>query len=248
MSRAWLGSLVGLLVFAEHARAQDQGSFQPPIYRADNRPYTAVNGVLALADHITVGGAVASFGGGFGAEPRPLTGYELSLSAFYGAGGFETGLAPAFGGAELSLDLFSLALAPTFKLRPLDPERTGFVGLTIYAGPTLGVLNSGTSNALGSVRRGALQLGASGGGVLTLHVGEWVTLLGFGGAQLLATIGVDEPTSVVVPTYGGNVSIHLAPGLSLDVGAMLSALVPSGDDERADLTIINLGLSWGDEG
>jgi hypothetical protein len=244
LASAALGSSV-----ASPAHAQSQGGFQPPIYSTDNETtYVSGTAVLTLAGDLTLGGAILFTGMPLGEGPRPMLGVELGVGAFYGGGAFGLAPLPGVGDPSFDLSLMMITFNPVLKVKVLDEDANGFVGLTFYGGAQLASSTMFTTNDFGSITQESLVLGGLGGGVLTLKLGRWVTLLGYGGAQYSYYLAPENSKGSAFPTYGGNAKIHFTPTWSLDVGSTLSQLLQAtGDDEeRSSVKMFMVGLTWSD--
>ena len=229
------------------ALAQDRGSFQPPIFSTDtDAHYVTADVLVVLAGDLTIGGVVGSVGFGLGDGEHPLFGIEVALSGLYGGGTIKTG--DGMGGAafgDLSLSLLSASLSPVFKMKPVDDADNGWVGLTLYGGPLLGTSALGITNDFGTVVGGSLLLGGSGGGVVTLQLLGYVTLIGFGGVQYIHYQSKGRGQDLVSPQYGGNLKIHITRSWTIDVGATLSQLQDQfRDDEKKGAQTFTLGFTW----
>lgn len=236
------------LGMARTAHAQSQGGFQPPIYSTDNdATYVAGTGVLTLAGDLTLGGAIVLTGMPLTEGPRPMFGVELAAGAFYGGGAFALAPLPV-GDPSFDLSLMMVTFTPVLKVKVLDELSNGIAGLTIYGGAQLASSTMFTSNDFGSVMQESLVLGGLGGGVLTLRLGQWVTLIGYGGAQYSYYLAPENSKGVAVPTYGGNAKIHITPSWSIDVGSTLSQLLQNtdGEESRASVKMFMLGVTWSD--
>lgn len=235
--------LVGALMAAPWpVWAQGGGSYQPPIHSTNtDSSYASGVGMLALAGPVTLGGAFGVTGFGFGDDPFPLLGMEVMASGLVGSGDFSQQ------NFQLDVSMLIFNTSFIFKMKPLEERNNGIVGLTLYAGPQLGSLTLGLTNEHGTVTQGSFLFGGSAGGVLTLRLGGYLTLIGFGGVQHLQIFGPENSSGLTIPSFGGNAKIHLTPNWSIDLGSTLNQfeeLAGGGGKDRVKLFI--LGVSWND--
>lgn len=253
----WASSwcLAASSAFAQEAGSSSggsQGSFQPPVAHITNEAtYLSAAGLVAFADPMLVYGTVISFGKGWGKSEHPVLGFETNLALVSGSGKLDNALQGVPGGPSLELSILSTVGSFLLKVRPLDLHETGWVGLTAYAGPTIGLQRLSTTTALGTARSGSMVAGAAAGAVVDFAFRDLLDGFVFGGGRAMAfgrqpgaTDTIDfEPVAFVMPEYGGNLAVHLPYGLDLTLAALFN-LMRRDEDEKENVKTFILGLVW----
>ena len=234
---------------ADESGKPSGGSFQPPILLVDNDlTYVSGAGIVGKAGPMTILGGIAGFGKGLGKNPQPTWGFESGLATINAWGDIEG----ADAASSFKLSMLTVAGSILWKFRPLRPENGSVVGITLYGGPNLGMLQLGITNNHGTAYRHFASVGLALGGLVQLIPHSMVELMAFGGGRGLAAGGfkeTDDPKAqsggmtMLTPEFGGNIVLHLPYSLDLSLSSLFN-FFDRDEEERSTSKIFTLGLSW----